>query len=55
MFGSADIQTNVELTLCTGGEGCQRICGGESCVKVLLVNNGPQEGVRIRISCSFQR
>jgi hypothetical protein len=48
----------VELTCCTnanssseggnGGctEGCQRICGGESCVKLLLVNKGPNPGVR---------
>jgi hypothetical protein len=45
MFGSADLQTNVELTCCSGGEGCQRICGGESCVKLILVNNGPNPGV----------
>lgn len=43
-FGSKDLQTDVELTLCTGGEGCQRICGGESCVKVLIRNDGPMEG-----------
>ena len=46
MFGSSDITMNVELTLCTGCEGCQRICGGESCVKLLLVNAGSQQGVR---------
>jgi Mitochondrial biogenesis AIM24 len=45
MFGSRDLQMNVELTLCTGGEGCQRICGGESCVKLLLVNDGSEQGV----------
>jgi len=44
MFGSSDIKTEVELTLCRGGEGCQRICGGESCVKVLLTNDGSQPG-----------
>jgi Mitochondrial biogenesis AIM24 len=57
MFGSKDIDINTELTCCTsaasaseggnGGcnEGCQRICGGESCVKLLLVNKGPNPGV----------
>lgn len=41
LFGSPDIQTNVELTLCAKGtEGCQRILGGESCVKVVLKNDG---------------
>lgn len=41
MFGSPDIKTNVELTLCRQSgimEGCRRILGGESCVKVVLVN-----------------
>lgn len=42
VFGSPGIKTNVELTLCARGgtEGCKRILGGESCVKVLLVNEG---------------
>jgi uncharacterized protein (AIM24 family) len=52
MFGSKDIEMNVELTCCAKGggcsEGCQRICGGESCVKLLLVNKGPNQGVCIR-------
>lgn len=43
-FGSGDIKTDVEFTCCRGGEGCQRICGGESCVKLLLTNEGSQEG-----------
>lgn len=51
MYGSSDIQMNVELTLCTGSEGCQRIFGGESCVKLLLVNSGSQQGVRTSNSC----
>lgn len=37
LFGSAGIETTVDLTLCTKdgcGEGWQRVCGGESCVKV---------------------
>jgi hypothetical protein len=46
MFGSADITMNVELTLCSGCVGCQRICGGESCVKLHLINAGSQQGVR---------
>jgi hypothetical protein len=50
MFGSNNIEMNVELTCCSqngGGcdEGCQRICGGESCVKLLLDNKGPNPGV----------
>lgn len=48
MFGSADIQTNVELTCFSGGECCQRVCGGESCVKLIMTNSGPNPGV---ISC----
>jgi hypothetical protein len=47
MFGSAGIKTTVELTCCTRGscsEGIQRILGGESCVKVLLRNEGSEEG-----------
>jgi hypothetical protein len=46
MFGSPDIQMDVELTCCKGGEGCRRICGGESCVKLLILNAGSQSGVR---------
>lgn len=46
-FGSAGIQTTVELTCC-GAAGCAtgwaRICGGESCVKVLLTNAAATEG-----------
>ena len=47
MFGSPDIKTSVELTLCARGgcgEGWQRICGGESCAKVLLLNESNAEG-----------
>jgi len=46
LFGSPDITTQVELTLCGRGvaEGCTRILGGESCVKVLLVNQTDHEG-----------
>jgi len=46
MFGSPGIVTKVELTLCGKGfaEGCDRICGGESCVKVFLENEDPAEG-----------
>lgn len=51
MFGSSDITMNVELTLCSGCEGCQRICGGESCVKLLLMNAGSQQGVRHSLDC----
>lgn len=44
LYGSSGIKTDVELTLCRGSEGCSRICGGESCVKVLLANDGSEEG-----------
>jgi uncharacterized protein (AIM24 family) len=46
-FGSGDIETTVELTCFGPGgctEGCNRICGGESCAKMLLTNKGAQEG-----------
>lgn len=44
-FGSSGIKTDVELTCCRGGEGCSRILGGESCVKLLLTNESAQPGV----------
>jgi uncharacterized protein (AIM24 family) len=47
VYGSSDIETTVELTCFSSGgctEGWNRICGGESCVKVLLTNKGAQEG-----------
>jgi Mitochondrial biogenesis AIM24 len=48
-FGSAGIKTNVDLTCCSGkggcSEGCGRIMGGESCVKLLLTNESAQPGV----------
>ena len=47
MYMHPKMETKVELTLCTSsgfGEGCNRICGGESCVKVLLVNESPEQG-----------
>jgi hypothetical protein len=49
MFGSSGIKTSVELTCCLGtkagcAEGCQRNLGGESCVKVMLLNESSDEG-----------
>lgn len=49
MFGSPGIETSLQLTLCGGGdggnkEGVDRIMGGESCAKVLLTINGPEDG-----------
>lgn len=48
MYGSSGIKTEVELTCCAKQGGCtkgwNRICGGESCVKVLLTNEDSQEG-----------
>ena len=47
MYMSPFMETKVELLLCSRVgccNGCQRICGGESCVKVFLVNNTSEEG-----------
>jgi uncharacterized protein (AIM24 family) len=47
MYMHPKMQTTVELTLCTPsgcGEGCNRIWGGEDCVKVLLVNGSDEQG-----------
>jgi uncharacterized protein (AIM24 family) len=46
-FGSAGMKTAVELTLCGRlgcSQGCSRICGGESCVKVILTNEDSHTG-----------
>lgn len=45
-FGSPDIKFEIECTLCGRGfmEGIRRILGGERCVKVLLKNDGIDEG-----------
>lgn len=47
MFMAPFMETEVEMTLCTSGgfvEGCDRICGGESCVKVFYKNNTGEPG-----------
>ena len=47
MYMSPFMETSVELTLCSQVGfvgGCNRIFGGESCVKVFLKNNTGQEG-----------
>ena len=47
MYMHPGMETEVELTLCSPGgcsEGWNRICAGESCVKVFLVNNMPDRG-----------
>jgi uncharacterized protein (AIM24 family) len=47
MYMSPFMETKVELMLCSRVgccNGCQRICGGESCVKVFLINNTSEEG-----------
>jgi uncharacterized protein (AIM24 family) len=53
LFGSSKMSTKVELTLCSFGgcmEGWKRICGGESCVKLLL---GFEEPGYVGITPSF--
>lgn len=48
MYMHPQMTSEVELTLCGGkggcGEGWSRICGGESCTKVMLRNPGSEEG-----------
>jgi hypothetical protein len=47
MFMNGGMETKVELTLCSTNkcsEGCNRMCGGESCVKVLLTNDTNEQG-----------
>jgi len=47
MYMHPGMDTKVELTLCSAKgccEGWKRVCGGESCVKVLLLNESSQEG-----------
>lgn len=47
MYMHPKMETNVELLLCSAkgcSEGWKRVCGGESCVKVYLVNEMDEEG-----------
>jgi hypothetical protein len=47
MYMSPFMATSVELTLCSKVGfvgGCNRVCGGESCVKVFLNNDTGDEG-----------
>jgi len=47
MYMHPGMETKVELTLCSAkgcAEGWKRICGGESCVKVLLLNETGEQG-----------
>lgn len=47
MYMSPFMETSVELTLCSRegfSEGCNRILGGENCVKVFLKNETGREG-----------
>lgn len=47
MYMHPDMETKVDCTLCGMGscsEGWDRICGGESCIKVLLINNSNHQG-----------
>lgn len=39
MFMHPDMETEVTCTLFDGCSGCSRLCGGESCIKVNLINN----------------
>lgn len=56
MYMSPFMQTEVELTLCSGSgmsEGCNRICGGESCVKVFLKNTSSTETGYVGLTPNF--
>ena len=47
MYMAPGMETKVELTLCSAkgcSEGWNRVCGGESCVKVLLLNETGKQG-----------
>ena len=70
MYMSPFMETSVELTLCSQAgfsEGCNRICGGESCVKVFLKNDSGEDGyagitpnfpakiIPVRVSLSYCR
>ena len=47
MYMHPGMETKVECTLCSikgCGEGWNRVCGGESCVKVLLLNETGEQG-----------
>lgn len=43
LFAHPSMKTEVDLTLFQGAAGCQRICGGESCVKVNMTNEGTSD------------
>jgi len=54
MFMHPDMETEVELTCCSkAGGGCSRILGGESCVKVNLINEGVSEGGYVGVTPNF--
>eukprot|EP00592_Proboscia_alata_P008340 CAMPEP_0194355936 /NCGR_PEP_ID=MMETSP0174-20130528/3772_1 /TAXON_ID=216777 /ORGANISM="Proboscia alata, Strain PI-D3" /LENGTH=324 /DNA_ID=CAMNT_0039125417 /DNA_START=9 /DNA_END=983 /DNA_ORIENTATION=+ len=40
LFSHPDMKLDVDCTLCQGSTGCRRMCGGESCVKVDMTNEG---------------
>jgi uncharacterized protein (AIM24 family) len=47
MYMHPSMETEVELTLCSPtrcGSSWMRMCGGESCTKVLLINRSGQQG-----------
>ena len=47
MYMHPKMETKVELLLCNPKgcvEGCNRVCGGESCVKVYLLNEMNEQG-----------
>jgi hypothetical protein len=47
MYMAPFMETQVELTLCSEGgpgKGCNRICGGENCAKVILKNDSAESG-----------
>ena len=56
MYMAPFMETEVELTLFSAGgpsEGCNRICGGESCVKVFLKNPSSTETGYVGLTPNF--
>jgi len=55
LFSHPDMKMDVDLTLCQGATGCQRMCGGESCVKVNMTNEGGSDALLVSLQIFQQR